>query len=65
MQETQAERIDLHPLGDDDVCTLIDQTYHLPTGETNRLVAYLQKRAEGNPFFLGELLRTLQEATLV
>jgi DNA-binding CsgD family transcriptional regulator/tetratricopeptide (TPR) repeat protein len=65
IRETQAERIDLHPLGDDDVRALIDQTYHLPTEETHRLAAYLQQRAEGNPFFLGELLRTLQEITLV
>ena len=26
-----------------------------------RLVAYLHARAEGNPFYLGELLRTLEE----
>jgi len=65
VRETQAGRIDLHPLADDDVRALIDQTYHLPTGETDRLAVYLQKRAEGNPFFLGELLRTLQETTLV
>ena len=64
VREAKVERIDLRPLGDADVHALLDQTYHLPTGETDRLAAYLQKRAEGNPFFLGELLRTLQETTL-
>ena len=30
-------------------------------GSEARLVAYLDERAEGNPFFVGELLQTLEE----
>ena len=33
--------------------------------DIDRLIAYLQERAEGNPFFLGELLRTLEEGGML
>jgi len=35
--------------------------YRLPAPEAARLVEYLQGRAEGNPFYIRELLRTLEE----
>jgi hypothetical protein len=52
------------PLGVDDVRTLIDHAYPLPPGDARRLAAYLQARAEGNPFFLGELPRSLPGTAL-
>ena len=65
VREAGAERLDLRPLTDADVRALLDQTYHLPAADSDCLTAYLQERAEGNPFFLGELLRTLHESILV
>jgi DNA-binding CsgD family transcriptional regulator len=64
VREALAVRIDVSPLGDDDVCTLIDHAYQLPPDDTSRLAAYLQARAEGNPFFLGELLQSLEGTVL-
>jgi predicted ATPase len=64
VREALAVRIDLSPLGVDDVRDLIDHAYQLPPGDARRLAAYLQARAEGNPFFLSELLRSLPETAL-
>lgn len=64
VREALAVRIDLSPLGNDDVRALIDHTYQLPEVDTRRLAAYLQERAEGNPFFVGELLRSLEGRAL-
>jgi DNA-binding CsgD family transcriptional regulator/tetratricopeptide (TPR) repeat protein len=65
VREALAVRIDLSAVGDDDVRTLIDHIYQLPTSDTNRLVTYLQPRADGNPLFLGELLRSLEGTVLL
>src|SRR5262249_12344528 len=65
VREAWAVRIDLSPLETDDVRTLIGHTYQLPVNDADRLAAYLQARAEGNPFFLGELLRALRGTALV
>lgn len=35
--------------------------YALPEAESWRLARYLARRSDGNPFFLGELLRELEE----
>lgn len=60
VREALAVRIDVSSLDRDDVRTLIDHTYLLPASDTGRLAAYLQERAEGNPFFVSELLRSLE-----
>ncbi len=65
VREALAVRIDLSPLGDDDVHALVEHAYHLPADDADRLVSYLQARAEGNPFFLGELLRSLVGTVLL
>lgn len=65
VREALAVRIDVSSLSDDDVCALIDHAYRLPADETSRLAAYLQNRAEGNPFFVGELLRSLEGTVLL
>lgn len=64
VREALAVRIDVSPLSDDDVCALIEQAYPLSADDTRRLAMYLQERAEGNPFFLGELLRSLEGTIL-
>ena len=60
-REQGAERIALDLLNDEAVRTLIDERYRLPDADANRLVAYVQGRAEGNPLFVVELLRALAE----
>ena len=60
VREALAVRIDLSPLGGDDVRQLIEHAYRLPADDAGRLAAYLQARAEGNPLFTSELLRTLE-----
>jgi len=65
IREALAVRIDLPPLTDDDVRTLIVHAYQLPAADAGRLAGYLQVRAEGNPFFLGELLRSLEGTALL
>jgi DNA-binding CsgD family transcriptional regulator len=61
VRETIATRLELRPLGDGDVRALVGARYGLPNPDLHRLVEYLQARAEGNPFFVGELLRTLED----
>jgi len=56
-----AARLDLRPLDSDDLHALIAGRYRLSEPDAVSLVAYLQARAEGNPFFMTELLRALEE----
>lgn len=65
VREALAVRIDVSPLVDDDVRALIDHTYRLPAEATARLATHLQQRAEGNPFFVVELLRSLEGSVLL
>ena len=65
VREALAVRIDLSPLADDHVRALIDHAYRLPPDDAARLAGYLQARAGGNPFFIGELLRSLEGTVLV
>ena len=60
-REGQAARLELRPLGGGDLAGLARGRYALPPAATARLVAYLAGRAEGNPLYTGELLRTLEE----
>jgi DNA-binding CsgD family transcriptional regulator len=61
VREASATRIDLRALRAEDITALVQARYHLPDPDALQLVAYLNERSEGNPFFLGELLRTLEE----
>lgn len=65
VRESLAVRIDVNPLGEEEVRTLIDRAYRLPADDVNRLATYLQQRAEGNPFFVRELLRSLEGTALL
>ena len=60
VRESAATRLDLRPFESDDLHALIAQRYRLPVAAS--LVAYLRARSEGNPFFIIELLRALEEA---
>jgi DNA-binding CsgD family transcriptional regulator len=61
VRETSAMRADLRPLRSGDIAALVQARYRLPDADAVELGAYLNDRSEGNPFFLGELLRTLEE----
>lgn len=61
VRETQASQLDLRALPDEAVRDLVQARYPLPLSDQDRLVSYLRERAEGHPFFLGELLKTLEE----
>lgn len=61
IREARTERITLSRFSDPEVRALVAMTYELADPEIARLVAYLQAHADGNPFFIGELLLTLHD----
>ncbi len=65
VREALAVRIDLSPLSDRDVLALIEHDYQLPAVDAERLTSYVQGQAEGNPFFVSELLRSLEGSALM
>jgi DNA-binding CsgD family transcriptional regulator len=65
IREADAERIELRPLAAVDVRALIKKRYPLSASAVSRLVDYLQDRAAGNPLYLRELLRTLEDEALL
>jgi DNA-binding CsgD family transcriptional regulator len=65
VREADGLRLDLRRLDTGALRTLVADRYHLPTPDQTRLVGYLEQHAEGNPFFTTELLRALQEQTLL
>jgi DNA-binding CsgD family transcriptional regulator len=65
VRETRAARIMLRRLGSDAVGHLVVDRYALLPNDATRLLAWLDQLAEGNPFFVGELLQMLEsEQTL-
>lgn len=65
VREAKIERLDLRPLDDSAVRALIAARYPLAEADAERLVACLRARADGNPFFISELLRTLEEEAVL
>lgn len=65
VRETGAIRLDLRRLELDHVRELVATRYRLSRGDEDRLVGYLGDRAEGNPLYIVELLRTLEEERLL
>ncbi len=61
VRESRVERIAIQRLNNDGIQQLIRDRVDLSTADQSRLVSYLEARAEGNPLFAGELLRTLEE----
>ena len=58
-------RLTLPALDRDAVRALVAARHPLPEADAARLAAYLQHRAEGNPFYIRELLRALEEGGLL
>lgn len=65
MREAGGWRLDLRRLDVTALRELVATRYGLLADDEARLVAYLDRRAEGNPFFTTELLRTLEEEGLL
>ncbi|MGH2603965.1 MAG: ATP-binding protein, partial [Dehalococcoidia bacterium] len=65
VREAKAARLDLQPFTGDDLEALIASRYALSPTDERRLLTYLQARAAGNPFYLTELLRTLESERLL
>jgi DNA-binding CsgD family transcriptional regulator len=61
LRETGGRRLDLRPLATQDLRSLVHTNYPMPEAEEERLVAYLERHAEGNPFFVVEFLRAISE----
>ena len=62
VRESRSVRLGLQPFTNLAVHAFVATRYALPPGDEARLVAYLSRRAEGNPLFTGEVLRTLEES---
>jgi DNA-binding CsgD family transcriptional regulator len=65
VREAEGLRLDLQRLDAAALRALVAARYRLPAADEARLVAYLEKHAEGNPLFATELLRALQEEALL
>jgi DNA-binding CsgD family transcriptional regulator/tetratricopeptide (TPR) repeat protein len=65
VREARAARLDLRPLSEAAVRTLVADHYHLADTDASRLAGYLRDRGEGNPLFIGELLRALEETEVL
>lgn len=61
IRESRVVRIDLKPLDDLATEDLVRQRFRLPPASQTRLVRHLVRYGEGNPFFIGEILRTLEQ----
>ncbi|HET8628543.1 MAG TPA: AAA family ATPase [Thermomicrobiales bacterium] len=65
VREAGALRLDLRRLAPVDARALAAARYRLAGADEDRLVAYLADHAAGNPLYIGELLRTLEEEGLL
>jgi len=61
VREARAELINLYRLGPGDVEALVHDRYTLPDHDAIRLADYLYRTSEGNPLFLNEQLRAMEE----
>ena len=62
IREAQATRIDLRGLDAAALRELLSERYRLPDDDLTRLTTFLTEHAEGNPFYVGEVLRSLELA---
>jgi DNA-binding NarL/FixJ family response regulator len=65
VRETRPLRVDLRPLDDEAVRHFLGERYSLPESAEKRLVRHVQQYAEGNPFYITEVLRTLEHERLL
>ncbi|MGH2531972.1 MAG: helix-turn-helix transcriptional regulator [Thermomicrobiales bacterium] len=65
VREARALRLDLRRIEPDDVQALVAARYRLAATDETRLLAYLEEHAKGNPLYVGELARALEEEGLL
>mgnify|MGYP001172747165 CR=1 FL=1 len=65
LRETEAERITLREWDRDDVAELVTARYQLSAADQDRLVTFLLNSSEGNPFFINELLQSLEDEAVL
>ena len=65
LRETKAMRVRLARFDRVDTGELIQDRYDLNSGDRERLLDYLQQRADGNPFYIDELLCSLQDEDIL
>ena len=65
VREGRPLRLDLRPLARQAILGIVAARYRLPAEDEDRLVSHLERYTEGNPFYLEELLRTLEHEQLV
>ena len=61
VREAQAKRLTVASLDEAGVGTFINNRVQLEKSDARRLVDWLTERSDGNPFFLAELVQTLEE----
>jgi len=61
LRETEAERITLREWDREAVVELVTARYPLSQADQDRLVTFLLHSSEGNPFFVNELLQSLED----
>lgn len=65
VREAQAVRLNLGAIDSQALRDLVQRQFRLSSTDEVRLVAYLNRHADGNPFFAVELIRALEEAGLL
>lgn len=58
-------QIELQPLRIQDINRLLSDTLHLPLEDVTAPGALIQQKTNGNPFFIGEFLRTIYQQKLL
>ena len=61
VRESSARRISLTRIDEGAVRTLLARRYDLPDADMERLTVHIERRSQGVPFYLLELLRSLEE----
>ncbi|MFW6074138.1 MAG: helix-turn-helix transcriptional regulator, partial [Chloroflexota bacterium] len=65
VRESRALRTTLQRLDRDSTRTIVEDRYELDEPERDLLTGYLHQLSDGNPFFIRELLNTLEEENLL
>lgn len=65
VREARPLRLSLRRIPNESIRQLVVDRYQLPESDEARLARYLDHYAEGNPFFTGELLRSLEHDGLL
>lgn len=65
VRESKTVRLDLRRLDMEAARALVNARYPLTEPDAARLVGFLHDRTDGNPLFIGEMLRTLEEESVL